>query len=68
MTWTKARETADEWIERIGLCYHTPVHADGEVCREQRRLDRLARQKLAPRPTTPSQRAQGIAPPKEKLW
>lgn len=36
------RETLEEWIERIGYCFHSPTCTDSAVCREKRANERAA--------------------------
>jgi hypothetical protein len=48
--WTRIglTETAEEWIERIGLCVHRPRCSENESCRQKRALERQ-RQGKAPK-------------------
>lgn len=35
-----SRETLEEWLERIGYCFHQPVCTDSAVCRAKRAKER----------------------------
>jgi len=34
--WTPLRETAEEWLDRIGYCFHTPRCTESAACRALR--------------------------------
>lgn len=35
-------ETAAEWLERVGYCFHRPLCSDSAVCRAKRAKERAA--------------------------
>ncbi len=37
-TWTPVRETAEQWLERLGYCFHVPTCEDSAACRRKREL------------------------------
>jgi len=39
-TWTPVRETAQQWMDRIGYCLHVPTCSDSEACKHKRELER----------------------------
>lgn len=58
--WTSVGETLEDWIERVGYCFHQPVCTDSAVCRAKRAQDRAR--------TTPQPRVYtGQAPTPRKL-
>jgi hypothetical protein len=48
MTRDPRRETADEYLERIGWCFHSPLCTSSATCRQKRAAERL-HQPLKPR-------------------
>lgn len=36
------RETVDEWLERVGYCFHSPLCQDNATCRAKRALEYAA--------------------------
>jgi len=35
-TWIPVRETAEQWMDRIGYCLHSPTCTDSAACKQKR--------------------------------
>lgn len=42
----RRRETAEEWLERIGYCFHVPKCQDSAACRAKRAKEKPTKPKV----------------------